>query len=179
MENNPAILFEQSREKTRVLITGSATGIADLIVQSLIFCGKKVDYITYSNSDITGNDFLILENKNTSEVVNFHPNVVFIASEDSSEDFSDLLKNIVGGGILIYNKADENLLNTINASQNYFRKLPYSKLITQGNTFKTEYGDMPLPSQNQEINEHIEGARLLCQQLGIMEEEFYESLMSY
>lgn len=179
MENNPAILFEQNREKTRVLITGSATGIADLVVQSLIFCGKKVDYITYSNSDVIGNDFLILENKNTSEVANFHPNVVFIASEDSSEDFSDLLKNIVGGGILIYNENDENLLKNINTSENYFRKLPYSKPITEGNTFKTEYGDMPLPTKSQEIISHIEGAKLLCQQLGIMEEEFYESLMSY
>lgn len=176
--NNPTLLFDQNKEKTRVLISGNASGIADIIMKTLKFCDKEVDYILAdSTSETNGNDFLLLEHKNASEAGNFHPNIVFVASENSNEDFSNLLKNIVGGGVLVYNENDENLVNAVASTENYFRKLPYTKPETKGNYIKTEIGDIPV-NLNSEIINHIDGARLLCQQFGIMEEEFYESLIS-
>lgn len=176
--SNPTLLFEQNKDKTRVLITGNTPGINELIIKIIDFCGKDVDYILANgNTRSEGNDFLILELNDVSIAGNFKPTVVFIATEHSTHDFSEVLKNIVGGGILIYNENDDNVVNAVDSSENYFRKLPYSKPVISGNYLKTEIGDIPV-NFDSKIIAHIDGARLLCQQLGIMEEEFYEGLAS-
>lgn len=175
---NPALLFEQNKDKTRVLITGNTSGISELIIKIIDFCGKDVDYILANgNAKNDGNDFLVFELNDSSIAGNFKPTVVLIAAEDSSDDFSEVLRKIVAGGILIYNENDGNVVNAVDSSENYFRKLPYTKPEINGNYLKTAIGDIPV-NFDSKIIAHIDGARLLCQQLGIMEEEFYEGLAS-
>lgn len=175
---DPALLFEQNTDKTRVLVTGNTPGISELLTKIIDFCGKDVDYIfANGNSRSEGSDFLILELNDASAAGNFKPTVVFIATEDSTDDFSEVLRNIVAGGILIYNENDGNVANVVDSSENYFRKLPYVKPETKGNYLKTEMGDIPVKF-HPKIMAQIDGARLFCQQFGIMEEDFYEGLAS-
>lgn len=175
---DPALLFEQNTDKTRVLVTGNIPGISELLTKIIDFCGKDVDYIfANGNSRSEGSEFLILELNDASTAGNFKPTVVFIATEDSTDDFSEVLRNIVAGGILIYNENDGNVANAVDSSENYFRKLPYVKPETKGNFLKTEMGDIPVKF-HPKIMAQINGARLFCQQFGIMEEDFYEGLAS-
>lgn len=175
---DPALIFEQNTDKTRVLVTGNTPGISELLTKIIDFCGKDLDYIfADGHSRSLGSDFLILELNDASTAGNFRPTVVFIATEDSNDDFSGVLRNIVAGGILIYNENDGNVANAVDSSENYFRKLPYAKPETNGNYLKTEIGDIPV-NFDPKIMAHIDGARLFCQQFGIMEEDFYEGLAS-
>lgn len=178
--NNPELIYEQNREKTRVLISGSVSGIAELVLHTLDFTGTEADYILENGmQNIQGNDFLILENHNISEVGNFQPIVVLIANETPSENYTDLLNKIVSGGILIYDESDENLKSALSETTNYFRRIPYKKTDISNGLINTEFGEIPVSVTDEKIIPHIEGVRLLCQQFRIMEEEFYESLMSF
>lgn len=88
-----------------------------------------------------------------------------------------LLRNITGGGILVYPE-DTQLPTT----ENYFRKIPYSKPDFTNNggnlLLPTEMGSIPVPSEYENIMEDILGLQQICQQIGIMEEDFFETLMS-
>jgi UDP-N-acetylmuramate: L-alanyl-gamma-D-glutamyl-meso-diaminopimelate ligase len=39
-------------------------------------------------------------------------------------------------------------------------------------------GEIPLKNSDLEVINHMEGARYICQQLGILEENFYEALLT-
>ena len=43
----------------------------------------------------------------------------------------------------------------------------------------TEMGEIPLASGDANLVKNINGIKLLCQQFGIMEEDFYEAMMSF
>jgi UDP-N-acetylmuramate: L-alanyl-gamma-D-glutamyl-meso-diaminopimelate ligase len=71
----------------------------------------------------------------------------------------------------------------IESSTNFFRKIPYKTpdyKISDGKVFlKTNMGEIPLSVFGKYNLLNLEGARFICQQLGIMEEEFYEAIMSF
>jgi UDP-N-acetylmuramate: L-alanyl-gamma-D-glutamyl-meso-diaminopimelate ligase len=46
-------------------------------------------------------------------------------------------------------------------------------------SFKTSMGFLPFPTQDKFLAENLEGLKLLAQQFGIMEEEFYEAVMEF
>ena len=87
---------------------------------------------------------------------------------------------MIQGGILIY---PEKFEETAQNSENYFRKLTFGKSEIQNLngaiTLKTEMGSIPVNSTDENFLRNIEGIKLLSQQFGVMEEEFYEPVIGF
>lgn len=209
----PEFLYEQSKEKTRVVIAGShgKTTITSMILHVLSFHNKEIDYMVGAQLEgfdcmvkITEDtDFMILEGDEylssaedrQPKFLHYHPNIALISGiawdhinvfktfDDYLEQFRKFTESITSGGVLVYNEEDEEVVKIVENSQKYFRKLPYKTpeySIREGKVYlKTSMGEIPLSVFGKHNLLNMEGAKLICQQLGIMEEEFYEAIMSF
>ena len=209
----PEFLYEQSKEKTRVVIAGShgKTTITSMILHVLSFHNKEIDYMVGAQLEgfdcmvkITEDtDFMILEGDEylssaedrQPKFLHYHPNIALISGiawdhinvfktfDDYLEQFRKFTESITSGGVLVYNEEDEEVVKIVENSQKYFRKLPYKTpeySIREGKVYlKTSVGEIPLSVFGKHNLLNMEGAKLICQQLGIMEEEFYEAIMSF
>ena len=209
----PEFLYQQSKEKTRVVIAGShgKTTITSMILHVLNFHNKEIDYMVGAQLEgfdcmvkITEDtDFMILEgdeylssaDDRQPKFLHYHPNIALISGiawdhinvfktfDDYLEQFRKFTESITSGGVLVYNEEDEEVVKIVENSQKYFRKLPYKTpeySIREGKVYlKTSMGEIPLSVFGKHNLLNMEGAKLICQQLGIMEEEFYEAIMSF
>jgi len=151
----PEFLYEQSRNKTRVVIGGShgKTTITSMILHVLHYCGKKVDYMVGAQLEgfermvhITDeNDFMVLEgDEYLSSPIDrrpkFHlyrPNIallsgiawdhinVFPTFENYVDQFQIFVDSIVSGGSITYNAEDKEVVSVVERTQNSIRKFPY------------------------------------------------------
>lgn len=174
-------ISDYSKHKTRVIIYSSHQPVAELLLYVLDFCGKEVDYFFEKrHSKKAESDFVILETSDVQAASNFKGNIVLISAEMNGENISSVLKNITPGGVLIYPNRIEQV---VERSENFFRRLPFSdaefKSIDGKLVINTEIGSIPLVSSDENLVKNINGIKLLCQQFGIMEEDFYEALMSF
>ena len=170
-----------SQHKTRVLIYSSYLKTAELVLHVLDFFGKNTDFILANGKSKTADcDFVILETSDLQKAADFKANIGLISDEMGSGNLTSIIKNITAGGILVY---PENMEETVDEAENYFRKLSFSnaEFKTEGDKIliNTEMGDIPLASGDANLIKNINGIKLLCQQFGIMEEDFYEAMMSF
>ena len=170
-----------SQHKTRVLIYTSHPKITKLTFEVLQFCGKEFDYFLADDSHQTGeSDFVILETSDLVKAAEFKANIFLISTEINTDEINLALQNITPGGVLIYPLALENL---VEESPYFFRKLPFSpslfKIEAQQYLLETEIGTLPLLFKDENLINNLNGIKLLCQQFGVMEEEFYEPVMSF
>ncbi|MBW8360051.1 MAG: hypothetical protein K0M63_09670 [Weeksellaceae bacterium] len=174
-------MFEQYRDKTRILVLGSA--LQSLILHILNFHGKEVDIVSQAPADPSNNDFAIMVTDDLDLATVFRPNLALLTINVPSGHAVPVLKRIVAGGVLIYPENSEDLLHSLDGIPNYFRKVPYSATtcVQEGKSaiWETDWGRLPLPFADPQVTEHLEGIKLLCQQLGMMEEPFYEALMNF
>lgn len=209
----PEFLYEQSKNKTRVVIGGShgKTTITSMILHVLNFHQKDIDYMVGAQLEgfdcmvkITNeNDFMILEGDEylsspidlRSKFLLYQPNIALISGiawdhinvfktfDDYVEQFRKFVGTITPGGVLVYNEEDAEVVKVVESAENYFRKIPYKTpkySIKNGTVFlRTEMGEIPLAVFGAHNLLNMEGARLICQQLGIMDEDFYEAIMSF
>ena len=170
-----------SQHKTRVLSYSPYPKTAKLVLHVLDFFGKNTDFILANGKSKTADcDFVILETSDLQKAADFKANIGLISDEMGSGNLTSILKNITAGGILVYH---ENMEETVDEAENYFRKLSFSnaEFKTEGDKIliNTEMGDIPLASGDANLIKNINGIKLLCQQFGIMEEDFYEAMMSF
>ena len=170
-----------SQHKTRVLIYSSYPKTAKLVLHVLDFFGKNTDFILANGKSKAADCyFVILETSDLQKAADFKANIGLISDEMGSGNLTSILKNITAGGILVY---PENMEETVDEAENYFRKLSFSnaEFKTEGDKIliNTEMGDIPLGSSDANLVKNINGIKLLCQQFGIMEEDFYEAMMSF
>ena len=170
-----------SQHKTRVLIYSSYPKTAKLVLHVLDFFGKNTDFILSNGKSKTADcDFVILETSDLQKAADFKANISLISDEMGSGNLTSIIKNITAGGILVY---PENMEETVDEAENYFRKSSFSnaEFKTEGDKIliNTEMGDIPLGSSDANLVKNINGIKLLCQQFGIMEEDFYEAMMSF
>lgn len=151
----PEFLFEQSKEKTRVVIGGShgKTTITSMILHVLNYHQKEVDYMVGAQLEgfdtmvhlTEENDFIVLEgDEYLSSPIDrrpkFHlyqPNIallsgiawdhinVFPTFDNYLDQFRIFIDAIVKGGILVYNEEDEELNKLVGETTNTIRKHPY------------------------------------------------------
>jgi UDP-N-acetylmuramate: L-alanyl-gamma-D-glutamyl-meso-diaminopimelate ligase len=151
----PEFLYEQSKDKTRVVIGGShgKTTITSMILHVLNYHNIDVDYMVGAQLDgfdrmvhlTSYNDFMVLEgDEYLSSPIDrrpkFHlyqPNIallsgiawdhinVFPTYENYLEQFQIFVDSIVKGGSITYNEEDQDLKKVIDASENTIRKMPY------------------------------------------------------
>ena len=151
----PEFLYEQSKDKTRVVIGGShgKTTITSMILHVLHYHDRDVDYMVGAQLEgfdvmvkLTDYaDFMVLEgDEYLSSPIDrrpkFHlykPNIallsgiawdhinVFPTYENYLEQFSIFVDSIVRGGSINYNEEDPEVKRVVEASENQIRKLPY------------------------------------------------------
>ena len=152
----PEFLYEQSKDKTRVVIGGShgKTTITSMILHVLNYHEKEVDYMVGAQLEgfdtmvhlTKENEFIVLEgDEYLSSPIDmrpkFHlykPNIallsgiawdhinVFPTFENYVEQFQIFTDSLTNGGIMVYNDEDENVKNVVESSQSPIKKYPYS-----------------------------------------------------
>ena len=151
----PEFLYEQSKNKTRVVIGGShgKTTITSMILHVLHYFDIKVDYMVGAQLEgfdtmvhlTDTNDFIVLEgDEYLSSALDmrpkFHlyqPNIALISGiawdhinvfptfENYVEQFEIFVNKITNGGILVYNEEDTWVKKVAEDSVNTIRRLPY------------------------------------------------------
>lgn len=108
---------------------------------------------------------------------------VFPTFEKYVEQFKIFLDKITSGGSVIYNAEDEVLSKTVLASENTIKKYPYKTPkheIKEGQTLlDTPEGLMPIEIFGKHNLQNLEGARWICQLMGVDELDFYEAIASF
>lgn len=209
----PEYLYEQSKEKTRIVIAGShgKTSITSMILHVLHYHNKDVDYMVGAQLDgfdvmvklTEENNFMVMEGDEylsstldkRPKILLYQPNIALISGiawdhvnvfptfENYIHQFELFTDSIIKGGSVIYNSEDENVVNVVENSENTIRKIAYKTPeysiengITYLNTFE---GPIPLEIFGKHNLSNLEGARLICNQLGIMDEDFYEAIQTF
>ena len=99
------------------------------------------------------------------------------------EQFKIFLDKITSGGSVIYNAEDEILSKTVLACKNTIEKYPYKTPkheIKDGQTLlDTPEGLMPIEIFGKHNLQNLEGARWICQLMGVDEIDFYEAIASF
>ena len=209
----PEFLYEQSKNKTRVVIGGShgKTTITSMILHVLNFNDVEVDYMVGAQLDgfdrmvhlTEDNDFIVLEgDEYLSSPIDrrpkFHlyqPNIallsgiawdhinVFPTFENYVEQFKIFVDSIVNGGSITYNMEDETVKEIVEASENAIRKLPYSTpdySVEDGETLlETNEGPMPIEVFGKHNLSNLAGAKWICQNMGVDEDDFYEAIATF
>ncbi len=151
----PEFLFEQAKDKTRVVIGGShgKTTITSMILHVMHYHDRDVDFMVGAQLEgfdvmvklTEDNDFMVLEgDEYLSSPIDrrpkFHlykPNIallsgiawdhinVFPTYENYVEQFSIFVDSIVLGGSINYNEEDAEVKRVVEASENQIRKIPY------------------------------------------------------
>ena len=152
----PEFLYEQSKNKTRVVIGGShgKTTITSMILHVMHYHNIEVDYMVGAQLEgfdtmvhlTEKNDFIVLEgDEYLSSPIDrrpkFHlyqPNIallsgiawdhinVFPTFENYVEQFEIFVNQITKGGILVYNEEDETVKKVAEETTNTIRRLPYA-----------------------------------------------------
>jgi UDP-N-acetylmuramate: L-alanyl-gamma-D-glutamyl-meso-diaminopimelate ligase len=108
---------------------------------------------------------------------------VFPTFENYLEQFKIFIDSIVKGGSITYNEEDVNVKSIVEASLNSIRKLPYATpdfIVEDGQTFiNTEEGPLPLNIFGRHNLNNLAGAKWICQNMGVDEEDFYEAISSF
>lgn len=151
----PEFLYEQSKNKTRVVIGGShgKTTITSMILHVLHYHEMEVDYMVGAQLDgfdtmvnlTHTNEFMVLEgDEYLSSPIDrrpkFHlykPNIALISGiawdhinvfptyENYVEQFSVFADSLANGGIMVYNQEDAEVVNVIEKSNHHFKQYPY------------------------------------------------------
>lgn len=209
----PEFLYEQSKNKTRVVIGGShgKTTITSMILHVLNYHDREVDYMVGAQLDgfermvhlTEENDFIVLEgDEYLSSPIDrrpkFHlykPNIallsgiawdhinVFPTFENYVEQFRIFVDSIIKGGSITYNIEDEEVKEVVEASENSIRKLPYHTpvySVEDGQTLlETPEGAMPIEVFGKHNLSNLAGAKWICQNMGVDEDDFYEAIATF
>ena len=151
----PEFLYEQSKDKTRVVIGGShgKTTITSMILHVLNYHEKEVDYMVGAQLEgfetmvhlTEDNEFIVLEgDEYLSSPIDmrpkFHlykPNIallsgiawdhinVFPTFDNYVEQFRIFTDSLINGGIMVYNEEDFVVKDVVESSENHIKKYAY------------------------------------------------------
>ncbi|HQX03763.1 MAG TPA: Mur ligase family protein [Flavobacterium sp.] len=182
----PEFLYEQSKNKTRVVIGGShgKTTITSMILHVMHYHNIEVDYMVGAQLEgfdtmvhlTEKNDFIVLEgDEYLSSPIDrrpkFHlyqPNIallsgiawdhinVFPTFENYVEQFEIFVNQITKGGILVFNEEDETVKKVAEETTNTIRRLPY-----QTPTYSVENGTTYLDTSEGPMPIEVFGAHNL------------------
>jgi UDP-N-acetylmuramate: L-alanyl-gamma-D-glutamyl-meso-diaminopimelate ligase len=209
----PEYLYENSKNKTRVVIAGShgKTSITAMILHSLHYHNRDCDYMVGAQLEgfetmvrlTDHNEFILLEGDEylsspldaRPKFIHYKPNIallsgiawdhvnVFPKYEDYKGQFDQLLECIDAGGVIIYNEDDPEVVEVVGRTKNEIKKFPYSlpsyRVENQRFVLDTMEGDLELKVFGAHNMSNLEGARWICNQMGLTDEEFYEAIEEF
>ncbi len=209
----PEFLYEQSKNKTRVVIGGShgKTTITSMILHVMNYHDRNVDYMVGAQLEgfdtmvrlTDDSDFMVIEgDEYLSSPIDrrpkFHlykPNIallsgiawdhinVFPTYENYVEQFAIFIDQITDGGAIIYNEEDAEVKRLVESSTKAIKKYPYrtpAHTIMDGETLlETPEGEMPIEIFGEHNLNNLEGARWICQLMGVDADYFYEAISTF
>lgn len=99
------------------------------------------------------------------------------------EQFKIFIDSIIKGGSITYNIEDTEVKNVVENSENTIRKFPYQTpdyIVENGITIlETDEGSMPIEIFGKHNLNNLAGAKWICQQIGIDENDFYEAISTF
>lgn len=108
---------------------------------------------------------------------------VFPSFDDYRRQFSIFIDKIVPGGTLVYNEDDPEVKALVENSNHPIKKIAYAvpkHNIESGVTYlETPEGPMPVEIFGTHNLINLEGARWICQLMGLDSEDFYEAIASF
>lgn len=108
---------------------------------------------------------------------------VFPSFENYIEQFKIFLNQITEGGAIIYNEEDVEVKKIVEATTNTIKKYPYKTPnyeIENGTTLlETPEGLMPIEIFGKHNLNNLEGARWVCQLMGVDADYFYEAIANF
>lgn len=108
---------------------------------------------------------------------------VFPTYENYVEQFNIFVNEITNGGAIVYNQEDPEVKKVVEGSPNPIKKYPYKTpayQVENGTTLlQTPEGLMPVEIFGKHNLNNLEGARWICQLMGIDADDFYEAIASF
>ena len=99
------------------------------------------------------------------------------------EQFKIFIDSIIKGGSITYNIEDAEVKKVVENSENTIRKFPYQTpdyIVENGITIlETDEGSMPIEIFGKHNLNNLAGAKWICQQIGIDENDFYEAISTF
>ena len=209
----PEFLYEQSKNKTRVVIGGShgKTTITSMILHVLDYHDINVDYMVGAQLEgfdrmvhlTDENEFMIIEgDEYLSSPIDRRPKFhlykaniallsgiawdhmnVFPTFDNYVDQFRIFIDTMVPGGILVYNEEDEEVNKIVKEAANSIKKEAYrtpNYTIENGQVFiESSEGKIPLQVFGKHNLQNLAGAKLICQSIGVSEEEYFEAISTF
>ena len=209
----PEFLYEQAKDKKRVVIGGShgKTAITAMILHVLKENNMDCDYMV--GAQLEGFEVMVRLSEDASVMIfegdeyltspidrrpKFHlykPDIallsgiawdhinVFPTFENYVEQFIIFIRLITPGGKLIYCNDDEELRKICSSIRSDIELFPYTfvdHFINDGITFiRFNNKNIPLKLFGRHNLLNMNGARIVCNQLGIDDERFYAAISSF
>jgi len=209
----PEYLFQQTRDKVRVVISGShgKTTITAMVLFVLRRMGIKTDYLIGSQIDgfstglslsdenriaiFEGDEYLTSAIDKRPKFHVYQPHIAVISGiewdhidafptfDDYVEQFRIFSKLIERDGKLIFSEKDNNIREIADNVREDVTAIPYSipdyDIISGVTYLNNKYGSFPLKIFGAHNMQNIEAARLVCRQIGVKDQDFYESIAEF
>jgi UDP-N-acetylmuramate: L-alanyl-gamma-D-glutamyl-meso-diaminopimelate ligase len=210
----PEFLYEQSKDKKRVVIGGShgKTTITAMILHVLNQLNIDCDYMVGAKLDgfdvmvklteeaeimvIEGDEYLTSPIDRRPKFHLYKPDIailtgiawdhinVFPTFDNYVDQFRIFIELINPKGALAYCELDEHLAKLVPATAPELKKLPYAipqyEIDEQGQTYVFDNGQrIGLKVFGEHNLMNINGARLVCNELGISNTDFYQAISSF
>ncbi len=108
---------------------------------------------------------------------------VFPTFDNYVEQFQIFVDGIVRGGSITYNEEDLEVKKVVESSENAIRKFPYAtpeyRVVDGVTLLDTPEGEMPIEIFGKHNLNNLAGAKWICQNMGVDEDDFYEAIASF
>ncbi len=208
----PEFLYEQSKDKIRVVIGGShgKTTITAMILHVLQDCGVDADYMVGAQLEgfevmvrlsedakimiLEGDEYLTSPIDRRPKFHLYQPDIallsgiawdhinVFPTFDNYVNQFRVFIDRITPGGMLIWCKEDEELVKICKARKDITSisySFPEYKIDNGITNILSEGRSYPLKIFGNHNLLNLEGARLVCEQLGVNKNRFYRSIQTF
>lgn len=209
----PEYLYEQTKDKTRVVIGGShgKTSITSMVMHVLKYNKVQFDYMVGAKLDgfdtmvslshdskiavFEGDEYLSSPIDPRPKFHLYHPHIallsgiawdhinVFPTFENYVSQFDLFVQQIEDNGSLFYFEDDDELQKVVLARRTDVTAVGYrahQSVIENGTTYLlAEDKQIPISVFGAHNLQNISGAKLICNELGIADEQFYEAIQSF
>lgn len=209
----PEYIYEQTKEKTRVVIGGShgKTSITSMILHVLNHLGIDHDYMVGAQLEgfecmvkltqeskiavLEGDEYLSSPIDRRPKFHLYQPNIallsgiawdhinVFPTFENYVEQFEIFVNKIEQNGSIIYFEGDHNVKTVSEQARADVKQIPYTTpkfSIENGITsVEIEGENFPLEVFGEHNLQNLNGAQLVCNELGVGIKEFYKAIQSF
>lgn len=209
----PEFVYEQTREKKRVVIGGShgKTTIASMILHALEYVNKPCDYLVGALLDgfersvnlqkdttlaiLEGDEYLASPIDRRPKFHLYHAHLglisgiawdhmnVFPTYENYLDQFVGFMNSMERDGTLVYNSEDPEVVKLVKHAPQHLTLQPYKAptyRIEGDHVFiDTVTGTYEMQVFGKHNLQNMEGARAICESIGIRKEDFYSAMESF